>query len=84
MGSVITAMIIELFPTRLRATGAALAGTFGLNLGFAIYPILVSKTVSIYGWQWAFTITVVPTLFLSGVILLGIENRASGLKLEDD
>ena len=84
MGSVITAMIIELFPTRLRATGAALAGTFGLNLGFAIYPILVSKTVGIYGWQWAFTITVVPTLFLSGVILLGIENRASGLKLEDN
>jgi len=84
MASVITAMTLELFPTRLRATGAALAGTFGLLLGYATYPILVAWAVGIWGWQWSFTITVVPTLFFSGVALLGLENRPSGLELEDD
>ncbi len=83
MAAVITTVMLELYPTRLRATGAAFAGTFGLNVGFATYPVLVAWLADFWGWQWAFTVSVVPTLFLSGVFLLGLANNPSGLDIDE-
>lgn len=83
MAAVISTVLIELYPTRLRATGAAFAGTFGLNVGFASYPLLVAWTADFWGWQWAFTVSVVPTLFLSGVFMFGLPNNPSGLDVDE-
>jgi MFS family permease len=81
--AVIATLLTESFPTRIRATGAAFAGTFAMNLGFAIFPVLVAKTVAVVGWQWAFTVAVVPSLFVSGLAILGLKNVSSGLDLDE-
>ncbi len=81
--AVIATLLTESFPTRVRATGAAFAGTFAMNLGFAIFPVLVAKIVALVGWQWAFTIAVVPSLFICGLALLGLDNIRSGLDLDE-
>lgn len=81
--AVIATLLTESFPTRIRATGAAFAGTFAMNLGFAIFPVLVAKIVGLVGWQWAFTVVVVPSLFLSSLAILGLKNVRSGLDLDE-
>src|SRR5437868_2315925 len=40
--AVLQAFVMELFPTHLRATGAALSASAGLCLGFAIFPVLTA------------------------------------------
>jgi MFS family permease len=74
--------LLELYPTRLRATGAALGSAF-LSLGFATFPILVARVVGAIGWQWAFSVVVAPTLLLCGVAMLGLTNIKSGQAVED-
>jgi MFS family permease len=65
-----TIYLVELFPTRLRATGAAVCGSAALSIGFSIFPILVAKTVQHVGWQWAFSIIVVPAALVAGMLML--------------
>jgi MFS family permease len=74
--------LLELYPTRLRATGAALGSAF-LSLGFASFPILIASAVKIIGWQWAFTAAVVPLLFLCGLSMFGLANIKSGQTVAD-
>jgi MFS family permease len=80
--AVLGVFISELFPTRVRATGSALAGTCALYAGFSVFPIVVAKVVDVVGWQWAFTVVAAPLLFIAGAALLGIENIKSGIELE--
>ena len=80
---VIATLLTEAFPTRIRATGVALAGSCAMNVGFAVYPILVAKAIESLGWQWAFTAAVFPSLVVAGLAILGLENTRSGLDIDE-
>lgn len=81
--AVLTTMLTEIFPTRVRATGVAVAAGVGMNLGFAIFPVLVAALIERIGWQWAFTISVVPSLVLSGLANLLQQNTRSGIDIDN-
>ena len=75
--------VVEIFPTRVRATGAGFAGTFAFSLGSAIYPLMVSSAAESIGWQLAFTWATVPSLLICGIAILNIENFKSGIDLDE-
>lgn len=74
--------LVELYPTRLRATGAAFGSAF-LSLGFATAPVAVAALVSALGWQWAFSAFVTPCLFLVGLSMFGLDSLPSGQAVDD-
>jgi MFS family permease len=74
--------LLELYPTRLRATGAAFGSAF-LSLGFASSPIGVAHLVGMIGWQWSFTAVIAPALFVVGLAMLGLDNFKSGQAVQD-
>ncbi|MBP01675.1 MAG: hypothetical protein CMM25_02535 [Rhodospirillaceae bacterium] len=75
--------MIEVFPTRVRATAAGFAGSFALNLGHATYPVFVAKGIETIGWQWSFTLAVVPSLIVLALAIFSLDNVKSGLELEE-
>jgi MFS family permease len=75
--------VAELFPTHLRATGAAFSGAAALSCGFAIFPVLVARLVETLGWQWTFTVAVVPALVAVGILMLALRNLRSGLGVDE-
>ena len=75
--------VAELFPTHLRATGAAFSGAAALSCGFAIFPVLVARLVESLGWQWTFTVAVVPPLVAVGFLMLALKNLRSGLAVDE-
>jgi MFS family permease len=81
--AVLGTWLSELFPTEVRATGGAFAGTGGLYLGFSVFPVVTSYLVGAVGWQWAFTVIAVPLGLLAGLALFGTDNQKSGLDLQD-
>ena len=81
--AVLQTYLAEVFPTRVRATAVAFVAGVGINLGFAIYPLVVGALVGRIGWQWAFTVTVIPSLLLTGLSTLMQVNVRSGERLED-
>ncbi len=81
--AVIMTFVVEIFPTRVRATGAGFAGTFAFSLGSAIYPLVVSSTADAVGWQLAFTWAAVPSLLICGIAILNVENFKSGIDLDE-
>lgn len=80
--AVLTTFVAEIFPTHVRATAVAVVAGVGINLGFAIYPVLVAWLVENIGWTWAFTVAVVPSLCLAGIAVLGLPNVGSGEALD--
>ncbi len=76
-------LMAEVFPTRVRATAAGLAGSFALNLGHATFPIFVAYGIETIGWQWSFTLAVVPFMLTVAIAILTLENIKSGLDLEE-
>jgi MFS family permease len=80
--AIMTTYLLDLFPTRLRATGAATGSAF-LNLGFAIFPVLVAYIVGFIGWKLAFSVTVAPSLFICGIAMLGLDDLPSGREVTD-
>lgn len=82
VSAVLITYATELFPTRVRATGTALAGSSGLVTGFAVAPIVVAAGVGAVGWHLAFTWLVVPPLFMVGVFMLGLDNLRSGVDVD--
>jgi MFS family permease len=82
VSAVLITYATELFPTRVRATGTALAGSAGLSTGFAVAPVVVAAGVGALGWHWAFTLLVAPPLFLVGVFMLGLDNLRSGVDVD--
>jgi MFS family permease len=72
----------EMFPTRLRATAAAITAGVGLNIGYAGAPVLVAQVVETMGWQMAFSLTVVPAMFACGFLALFLDTVASGAALD--
>lgn len=81
--AVMGTFLTEQFPTHMRATGAAIAGTLALNVGHIIFPLLVAWAVEPLGWEWAFALATVPPLFIGGLAALAMENRPSGLDIDD-
>lgn len=81
--AVLMTYVTEVFPTRVRATGAGFAGTFAFNIGQAIFPLMVAYGIDVVGWQWAFTIAAVPSMIIVGLALANLENIKSGLELDE-
>ena len=81
--AVMGTFLSEVFPTRLRGTGAAIVGAAALNLGFCVFPVVVSQLAVAYGWQMAFTIGTVPLVFLGALAVLGVDNYRSGQDLDE-
>lgn len=80
--AVLTTYVAEIFPTRVRATAVAVVAGSGINLGFATFPVLVAALVESHGWNAAFTIAVIPSLVLAGIITLAMPDLASTAPLE--
>lgn len=78
----IQTMKSELFPTRLRATAAAITAGVGLNIGYAAAPVVVAQVVETSGWQMAFSMTVIPLMFMCGFLSLFLDGMASGTELD--
>lgn len=80
--AVLTTFVAEIFPTHIRATAVAVVAGVGINLGFATYPVLVAWLVEVIGWNWAFSVAVVPSLVLAGAAALQLPNLRSGTSLD--
>ena len=81
--AVMGAMQAEIFPTRVRATAIGIAGSCALNLGMATFPIGVAWAIKAIGWQWAFTLAVVPSMCVVALALLTLDNVRSGVDLDE-
>ena len=80
--AVLTTFVSELFPTNIRATAVGAVAGMGINIGFALYPLLVAILVENHGWQLTFTVTIVPSLFIAGLVTLFQPNLPSGTEIE--
>ena len=80
---VIATLLTEGFPTRVRATGAALAGSAAMSVGFATYPVVVARMIESLGWEWAFTLAAVPSLIIGGFAILALPNIRSGVDVDE-
>lgn len=82
--AVLTTYVAEIFPTRLRATAVAVVAGVSINLGFAIFPVLVAVLIERLGlsWQWAFTLVAAPCLLLVGAATAFQPNLRSGTELD--
>jgi putative MFS transporter len=80
--AVLTTFIAEIFPTHIRATAVGVVAGGGINVGFALYPLLVAELVEMRGWQMAFTVAIVPSLALAGLCMFFLPNLRSGEELE--
>jgi MFS family permease len=77
------ALIAEVFPTHLRATGLAVCGSLAVSLGSALGPFLTAQIAELRGWDFAFTWFVTTPLFLAGFLYIFIKPLPSGLEVED-
>ena len=80
--AVLTIFVSELFPTNIRATAVGAVAGMGINLGFAIYPVIVANLVGLHGWKIAFTLAIVPSLFAAGLATFFQPNLKSGTEIQ--
>jgi len=80
--AILTTFVLEQFPTRMRATGAACASA-SVSLGFATLPAIVATLVEEIGWQWAISLCVTPLLFISGLAVLRMPGVPEDLEIRD-
>lgn len=64
--------IAENFPTRLRATGVTFAGSLAVNLGIAYGPLALGFAVERLGWNWAYSVCGIASIFISGLFFLAL------------
>ncbi len=76
--------IAENFPARLRATGVTFAGSLAVNLGVAFGPLALSYGVREIGWNWAYTLTGIAPIFISGLIFLTLPAEPTGMRDEEE
>ena len=81
--AVMSTFLAEQFPTHIRATGAAVAGTLAVSFGHILFPLGVAWAVPSLGWEMAFALATVPPLFIAGLAALGMENIKSGQDIDD-
>ncbi|MFL2769918.1 MAG: MFS transporter [Rhodospirillaceae bacterium] len=80
--AVMGTFLTEQFPTHMRATGVAIAGTLGLNAGHILFPLGVAWAIEPLGWKLAFTLATVPPLLIGGVAALCMDNVKSGQDID--
>lgn len=81
--TVLGTLVAESFPTRVRTTGAAFTASTGIQLGLAIFPALVSKSIQDWmGWQWSLTVLIAGCFFLAALLFLLLPKVPSGLEVE--
>lgn len=80
---VMSTLIAESFPTRVRATGVGFSGALAISLGIATFPVIVGAAIERLGWNQAFSLFVAVPLVLSGLTFLGLERIPSGIELEE-
>lgn len=81
MWSILYAYTPELYPTRIRATGAGFASSIG-RLGSFVGPFAVGFLLPVTGQTGVFTLGAVSFVIAAAVVvLLGVETR--GRALED-
>jgi len=82
--TVFATLIAESFPTRIRATGATVVASTGLDLGFIVFPVLTSTAAEDWmGWNLMFsTLIAIPYLMAAGLFLL-LPRIKSGLEVEE-
>ncbi len=76
------AYLAEVFPTRVRATAMALAGSLAVTLGSAAGPWCVARAVEIYGWTLGYSVLVGVPLVLAGLLYTQLTKVPSGLEVE--
>jgi MFS family permease len=76
-------MVAEIFPTRLRATAAAVVGSLGVTIASLTAPLLIPPTALALGWTWTFTIFAVAPLVIAGFIFACLENFPAGVEIEE-
>lgn len=81
--AVVGALLVDLYPTRMRTTSYAVCGSAPLSVGFAVFPSVVPLVVAAQGWQWAFTLAIAPLLLVSAAAALVLPNLRSGTEVED-
>lgn len=64
--------IAENFPTRLRATGVTFAGSLAVNLGIAYGPLVLGFAIERVGWNWAYSVCGIASIFVSGLFFLAL------------
>ena len=79
--AVLTTFIAELVPTHIRATAVGAVSGLGINLGFALFPLVVANLVESLGWKMTFTAAIIPSLFIVGLVTLFQPNLKSGSEL---
>lgn len=75
--------IAENFPARLRATGVTFSGSLAVNLGIALGPLALSLCVERWGWNVAYTLCGILSIWASGMFFLLLPKRPLGVA-EDD
>jgi MFS family permease len=80
--SVFGAMLAELFPTRVRATGQGLTYNVGRGLG-ALAPFIIGALATIEGVGIGLALGVTSAFFLAGAVLILLVPETRGKELED-
>lgn len=76
-------MIAELFPTEVRATACAVAGSLAVTTAWLVAPLAITLLAPHIGWAAAFSWLAVLPLLAGGLAFLLLENRANGAPLEE-
>jgi MFS family permease len=76
-------MIAELFPTEVRATACAAAGSLAVTTAWLIAPLAITLLAPRIGWAQAFTYCAVLPLLAGAATFLLLANRANGAPLEE-
>jgi len=71
--AVIATFIAENFPAELRATATSFSGSFAVNLGLGLGPLLLSVVIDALDWTWAFTVSAVIPVIVAGLVFLALE-----------
>lgn len=82
--AVVSTILTELYPTRMRTTAFAVCGSAPLSIGFAVFPSVVPIVVAAFGWKYALTVLIVPLLLLSAFAALTLPKMPSGSEISND
>ena len=77
------AYVVELFPTRLRATGIAFSGSFAATLGQATGPAIIGWMADRHGWDFAMLVGGALPLITAGILYLFLKPVPSGLDVDE-